>query len=326
MIAALLRMLLACDPAPPPVVAPPPAPELKARRPLPEACVKRLGVLAQQLSLALDAGLQQSLSRDWTPETERKLGEQVLATTLAASPPLHPKWDSVAEATLARLDAAFPEARFPHQVEVLDSPQPNAFALPGGAVILHAGLIEQHVQDEAQLAFVIAHELAHVELGHAAALHRYLQALPAEQRVEGQAWLELARGGFSTTQELEADRMAVVLMHLAGFDAERAAALWRQPWPAPEGPTALAELLLPELARLESAEGQELLRQLADSAGTTLDELAPDGLEAAVLPLLASHPPPEVRACVCEDSAQWVARSVPLEAPGDLGVSPWPPP
>ncbi len=41
----------------------------------------------------------------------------------------------------------------------------NAFALPGGRIVLHSGLIEE-AGDQYELAAVIAHELAHIELDH----------------------------------------------------------------------------------------------------------------------------------------------------------------
>lgn len=49
---------------------------------------------------------------------------------------------------------------------VLDSPVVNAFALPGGYVYITRGLLA-HVQNEAQLAVVIGHEITHVEARHA---------------------------------------------------------------------------------------------------------------------------------------------------------------
>ncbi|MCB9745373.1 MAG: M48 family metalloprotease [Alphaproteobacteria bacterium] len=321
MIAALL-LLLACEPAPPPVQpSPPQAPAALpdtpgGRRPLPEVCVQRLGVLAQQLSLALDAGLRQSLRADWDDARERVLGDRLLIEVLASSGPTNPEWTERAGRVLEGLQAAWPEARFTHRAWVIDDAELNAFALPGGALLLHRGLLERTLGHEDQLAFVIAHEMAHVELGHAAALHRYMAGLPEGERAEGAELLALSRGGFSSTWELEADRLGVVLLHLAGYDPSAAEAFWSQSWPPPEGPSPLAERLLPQLRQLEHEGGQELLRQLAASAGMSLEEAAPEGLETALLPLLASHPPPEVRACVCRETAAWVQGALPREAEG----------
>ncbi|MBI3262866.1 MAG: M48 family metalloprotease, partial [Acidobacteria bacterium] len=62
--------------------------------------------------------------------------------------------------------AARSDLRVPIQVEVLDSPEVNAFALPGGFLFVHAGLLER-AEDEAQLAGVLSHEIAHAAARHA---------------------------------------------------------------------------------------------------------------------------------------------------------------
>lgn len=49
---------------------------------------------------------------------------------------------------------------------VLDSPVVNAFALPGGYIYVTRGLLA-HLNNEAQLAMVVGHEIAHVAARHA---------------------------------------------------------------------------------------------------------------------------------------------------------------
>lgn len=51
------------------------------------------------------------------------------------------------------------------QLHVLDTPEVNAFALPGRHIVVYSGLLLK-VNDESQLAGVLAHELAHQEEGH----------------------------------------------------------------------------------------------------------------------------------------------------------------
>lgn len=48
---------------------------------------------------------------------------------------------------------------------VLDIPQPNAYACPGGIVFITKGML-QNLQNEAELAFVLAHEIAHISKFH----------------------------------------------------------------------------------------------------------------------------------------------------------------
>ena len=113
---------------------------------------------------------------------------------------------------------------------VLDSPEVNAFALPGGYVYITRGLMAL-AGDEAELAGVLGHELGHVVARHAA--QRYSRGLI----VGGVAGLLGAVTGsetvgsvvagigslgfvqpFSREQELEADRLGVRYINRAGYD------------------------------------------------------------------------------------------------------------
>lgn len=70
-----------------------------------------------------------------------------------------------ASALGARLAAQAPGAKFNYQFKVVNLSDINAFALPGGFVYVHRGLLEQ-VRSEGELAGVLAHEIAHVALRH----------------------------------------------------------------------------------------------------------------------------------------------------------------
>jgi Zn-dependent protease with chaperone function len=63
------------------------------------------------------------------------------------------------------------DLQVPLRVTLLDSQEVNAFALPGGFLFLERGLLEE-AADEAQLAGVIAHEIAHVAARHGHKLMR----------------------------------------------------------------------------------------------------------------------------------------------------------
>ncbi|HET9328305.1 MAG TPA: M48 family metallopeptidase [Candidatus Eisenbacteria bacterium] len=65
----------------------------------------------------------------------------------------------------ARLAAQAPGARYPYRFRVVNLAEVNAFALPGGFVYVHRGLLEQ-VRSEGELAGVMAHEIAHIALRH----------------------------------------------------------------------------------------------------------------------------------------------------------------
>jgi len=64
----------------------------------------------------------------------------------------------------------------PWQFKVLDSQQINAFALPGGKVYITHGLLVK-LENEAQLASILGHEIGHVVLGHPAQQMERIHAL-----------------------------------------------------------------------------------------------------------------------------------------------------
>ena len=67
----------------------------------------------------------------------------------------------------ARIATRADGPRYPYSFDVANRREINAFALPGGPIWLHRGLIDA-AQNEAQLAGVIAHEVAHIANRHAA--------------------------------------------------------------------------------------------------------------------------------------------------------------
>jgi predicted Zn-dependent protease len=64
-----------------------------------------------------------------------------------------------------RLAANAPGERYPYQFKVVNDRELNAFALPGGFLYVNSGIITA-ADNEAQLAGVLAHEIAHVALRH----------------------------------------------------------------------------------------------------------------------------------------------------------------
>ena len=66
-----------------------------------------------------------------------------------------------------RIAARADGPRFPYSFDVANSREVNAFALPGGPIWINRGTIDA-AQTEAQLAGVIAHEIAHIANRHAA--------------------------------------------------------------------------------------------------------------------------------------------------------------
>ena len=120
----------------------------------------------------------------------------------------------------------------PWQFGVLDAPQVNAFAVPGGTVFITRGLLEK-MRSEAELAGVLAHEIAHVlKKHHLKAIQKgALASLGGEAasvafgNMNAQAkqklvafGTEMYSRGLDKGDELEADRLGVVIAARAGYD------------------------------------------------------------------------------------------------------------
>ena len=126
------------------------------------------------------------------------------------------------------------ESGFPFSFEVVADPSINAFALPGGHMFINTGLLKA-VDNEAQLAGVMGHEMSHVILRHGtnqaskANLIELPAALAAQMAGKDSMMGQLAQLGiglgansvllkFSRTAESQADLMGSHLMSEAGYN------------------------------------------------------------------------------------------------------------
>ena len=101
------------------------------------------------------------------------------------------------------------------------TPVINAFALPGGHVIVTTGMLG-FVQSNAELAEVIGHEIAHVDLRHAVERHQFQYRLGPLVEL----FHRLAAMPYTADQELDADAEGLRLSLAAGYDPAAAPALF----------------------------------------------------------------------------------------------------
>ena len=125
------------------------------------------------------------------------------------------------------------DSGFPFTFEVVADPSINAFALPGGPMFINTGLLKA-VDNEAQLAGVMGHEMSHVILRHGTnrATKSQMIQLPAvlgSQMAGGSMMGQLAQIGiglgansvllkFSRGAESQADLLGSHLMAESGYD------------------------------------------------------------------------------------------------------------
>lgn len=213
-------------------------------------------------------------------EDEIRIGKQVSGDLLGAAPLV--KDDTLQQYvnTVGRwvaLHSKRPD--LPWKFGVIESEDINAFAAPGGYVFLTKGLYKR-LNNEAELAGVLAHEIAHITKKHHLDLLRKSALIgvlsqSVSKEVKGDAAVqnligngaEMMARGLDKEAEHEADRIGVVLAARAGYD----------PWGLPS--------VLQDMATLNSKDGRlgllykthptaaDRLTRLGDAIGSRFDGL-----------------------------------------------------
>ena len=132
------------------------------------------------------------------------------------------------------------------EFNLVDDPQANAFALPGGKVVVFTGILPI-TENDPGLAVVLGHEVAHAVARHGN--ERMSQALLAQmggvalgvalsQKTEQTQQLFMTAFGLGTQigvllpygrlQESEADHLGLIFMAMAGYDPTTAIAFWQR--------------------------------------------------------------------------------------------------
>lgn len=141
---------------------------------------------------------------------------------------------------------------YKYEFNLVDSKDINAWCMPGGKVAVYTGILPV-TRDDAGLATVMGHEIAHAIAHHAA--ERYSQMVAAQlgggvvgvassgssqatQQVLGQLYGlggQLALLKYSRKQESEADRLGLIFMAMAGYNPNNAVQFWQRMMAAKQG-------------------------------------------------------------------------------------------
>ncbi|MCW9088664.1 MAG: M48 family metalloprotease [Gammaproteobacteria bacterium] len=195
------------------------------------ACVKDLDLERIDLGQVLNTAQQAFGEVDVQQET--LIGEEAVSVLLGAVPllendPLQRYVNQVGHWVALHTERSDLAWKF----AVLDSPDINAFAAPGGYILITKGLLLK-LQSEAELAGVLAHETVHVvrkhhlaavqqgarldlavQLGRAGVDEKHEETMEKLSR----GFKELYARGLDKNDEFEADRMGVVIAARAGYD------------------------------------------------------------------------------------------------------------
>jgi predicted Zn-dependent protease len=173
-------------------------------------------------------------TRDIGQDEEIAIGKDLAATLLGAAPLVNDARLQRYVNNVGRWIASQSERPdLPWQFGVLDAPQLNAFAVPGGTIFITRGLLDR-MRSEAELAGVLGHEIVHVvKKHHLKAIQKGAQTALAGEAVSMATQnrnaavndklvsfgKEMYGRGLDKGDEFEADRLGVVLAARAGYDA-----------------------------------------------------------------------------------------------------------
>jgi len=196
-------------------------------------------LLLISLSCVRNPATRKVHARLLSPEAEKKIGKDTKAKIekeykVLESTEVTKYVDKIGQ----KLAAVSDRPTVDYEFTVLDSDLINAFAAPGGYVFITRGLLE-NIEDEAELAMVLGHEIAHVAALHGvqiiqkqmgqnaltilgtigAALVAGPEAMLVVSKT-GSLFSSLYLLGYSREKELEADNIGLQYMLRAGYDPQ----------------------------------------------------------------------------------------------------------
>ena len=198
-----------------------------------------VGIERRQTMLVSEQSVEQGAQKAYAGEVQQASADG----KLNADPALTSRIRRIA-GRLIPVTATFrPDApEWKWEVNTLTTPDINAYAMPGGKIMVYSGLVEKLQLSDAEIAAVLGHEISHALREHT----RERVSRDYEQKVAllglavitgvDPSVMDLADSVASVTfqlphsreQEAEADVMGLELMARAGYDPHAAITLWQK--------------------------------------------------------------------------------------------------
>ena len=198
-----------------------------------------VGIERKQTMLVSEESVEQGAGRAYATELQNAQG----GGKLNSDPALTMRVRRVAEKLIPVTAVFRPDApNWKWEVNTLTTPEINAYAMPGGKIMVYSGLVEKLQLSDAELAAVLGHEISHALREHTR--ERVSRAYQQQIALAGLAVvtgidagaMDLANEVASVTfqlphsreQEAEADVMGLELMARADYDPHAAVTLWKK--------------------------------------------------------------------------------------------------
>jgi len=198
-----------------------------------------VGIERKQTMLVSEESVEQGAGRAYATELQNAQG----GGKLNSDPALTMRVRRVAEKLIPVTAVFRPDApNWKWEVNTLTTPEINAYAMPGGKIMVYSGLVEKLQLSDAELAAVLGHEISHALREHTR--ERVSRAYEQQIALAGLAVvtgidagaMDLANEVASVTfqlphsreQEAEADVMGLELMARADYDPHAAVTLWKK--------------------------------------------------------------------------------------------------
>lgn len=198
-----------------------------------------IGVERKQRMIVSEEQVQQAAGQAYAQELQKARSGGKLNT----NPALVQRVKRVSQRLIPQTGVFRPDAPgWNWEINVMTTPELNAYAMPGGKIMVYSGLVEKLKLSDDELAAVVGHEIAHAlrehtreRMSRAYAQQVGVGVLAAITGV-GQGAADLANQVASVTfqlphgreQEAEADRIGLELMARAGYDPNAAVSVWRK--------------------------------------------------------------------------------------------------